>query len=184
MRWEVWVLASACWHSYLWCYKTGQTASRMWENKSTAAPLIICPRRDCWGLQSCEHVFVLLPLLDSPLFLMQSNEILNTSTLIDTDQKSKQTCRCTRVWSAAIFPSAFEESENMSDATPTLKLHAIIQWMGHSLIPVTHWKNADFNLIMDIFHHNLLHLYKLNCCIYWNLVKWHLIGTFLNDSLF
>lgn len=71
-----------------------------------------------------------------------------------------------------------------TDATPTLKLHAIIQWMGHSLIPVTHWKNADFNLIMYIFHHILLHLYKLNCCIYWNLVKWHLIGTFLNDSLF
>lgn len=55
--------------------------------------------------------------------------------------------------------------------------------MGHSLIPVTHWKNADFNLIMYIFHHILLQLYKLNCCIYWNLVKWHLIGTFLNDSL-
>lgn len=71
-----------------------------------------------------------------------------------------------------------------TDATPTLKLHAIIQWMSHSLIPVTHWKNADFNLIMYIFHHILLQLYKLNCCIYWNLVKWHLIGTFLNDSLF
>lgn len=103
------------------------------------------------------------------------------STLVTN--KSKRVAA--RVWSAAIFPSAFEERENMSEELmPTLKLHAIIQWMGHSLIPVSHWKNADFNLIMCIFHHILLLLYKLNCCIYWNLVKGHLIGKFLNDSLF
>lgn len=95
---------------------------KQWENKSAAAPLIICPRPDCWGFQSCEHVFVLLSLLDSPLFFIA----------VEWDSEHKHT---DRRWSQIKANVSLHESDQLQFSHQHLR-------KGKTCLK--NWCNANF----------------------------------------